>query len=99
MHYFVSIIYRPTPQITTESEVLVTSDYQTNNTIKEHDIDNDSTGSLRSLGGERSTGVIAGVSIGALLVLIAALVLVYFCRKRTRHNRSKREGKQRNARM
>lgn len=95
MHYFVSVIYRPTPQITTESEVLVTSDYQT----KEHDIDNDSTGSLRSPGGEGNTGIIVGVSIVGALVVIAALALVYFCRNRTRHSRSKREGKQRNARM
>ena len=100
--YFVNMIHRPTPQITTELKVLVTSDYQTNNTIKQHDIDKNSTGSLRSPGGEGSTNLIVGVSIaGALVALaaLAALALVYFCRKRTRHNRSKREGKQRNARM
>ena len=98
--YFVNMIHRPTPQITTELKVLVTSDYQTNNTIKQHDIAKDSTGSLRSPGGEGSTNLIVGVSIaGALVVFFAVLALVYFCRKRTRHNWSKQEGKQRNARM
>lgn len=90
--YFVNMIHRSTAQITTESEVLVTSDYQMNNTIKEHDIDNDNTGSLRSPGGEGSTNLIVGVSItGAFVVLITALVLVFFFRKRKRRNRCKRD--------
>nr|XP_022320189.1 uncharacterized protein LOC111122632 isoform X2 [Crassostrea virginica] len=84
---------KPTSQITGKPEVVVTSDYQTNTTLKKRGIDNDITGSLRSPGWERSTSLIVGVSIaGALVVLIAAVTLVYFCRKRKRHNRCKRTG-------
>lgn len=92
------MIHRPTPQISTEPEVLVTSDYKINTTLKERDIGTDSTGSLMSPGGEGSTGIIVGVSIaGALVVLITALVLVIFFRKRKRRNCCKREGNQINA--
>nr|XP_022320214.1 uncharacterized protein LOC111122632 isoform X4 [Crassostrea virginica] len=88
-----SQVPKPTSQITGKPEVVVTSDYQTNTTLKKRGIDNDITGSLRSPGWERSTSLIVGVSIaGALVVLIAAVTLVYFCRKRKRHNRCKRTG-------
>nr|XP_022318576.1 uncharacterized protein LOC111121537 isoform X2 [Crassostrea virginica] len=93
-----SQVPRPTPQITTEPKVLVTSDYQTNVTLKELDLDSNSTESLRSPGGEGSSSIIAGVSIaGALVVLITALVLVFFFRKRKRCNRCKRDSNQANA--
>ena len=86
------MIHRPTPQITTEPEVLVTSDYQTNTTLKERDLSSDSNGSLRSPGGEGSTGLIVGVSTaGSLVVLITTLVLVFFFRKRWRGNHCKRD--------
>ena len=79
MHFIKNIIYRLTPQILTKPEVLVTSDYQTNTTLKERDLDSDSTGSLRRPGGKGNTSLIVGVSIaGALVVLIPALVLVFF---------------------
>ena len=82
------MIHRPTPPVTTESEVLVTSDYQINTTLKERELDNSSTGSLRSPSGEGSTSLIVGVSIAVtLVVLIAAFVLVYFSRKYKRRNR------------
>ena len=98
MNFLHNISYRSTPQILTKPEVLVTSDYQTNTTLKKRELDNSSTGSLRSPSGEGSTSLIVGVSIaGALVVLIAALVLVFFFRKRKRRNRCKRDSNQANA--
>ena len=95
--YFVNMIHRPTPQIMTKPEVLVTSDYQTNTTLKEPDLDSNSTESLRSPGGDGSSIIIVGVSIAGVLVVLMALVLVFFFRKRKRRNRCKRDSNQVNA--
>ena len=96
--FFFNLLYRSTPQILIKPEVVVTSEYQTNTTLKKHDIGNGSTGSLGSPGGEGNTGIIVGMSIvGALVVLNTALVLVFFFRKRKRRNRCKRDGNQANA--
>ena len=91
-----NIIYRPASQITSKPGVIVTSDYQTNTTLKKQEIDNSGTGSLRRHGGEESPSTIVGLSIAGALVLIAAITLVYFRRKRKRRNRCKRTGKEEN---